>query len=175
VFHSKPFHSHVCYKCFSALLWRCGHEFSASTVADCYCLLLRYTLRCTVVRTVFVRTTLVHSLYSIRLTAVWNIFRISEFMCRQSIFHATQLLTCSTIATMAAICVFNLNSPPIAHYQLTVGAEPASSPTGEKPQFSPLPMNLQLARWRTTCSLALWRRTRSLAYSPTARILALWR
>ena len=62
MFHSKPFHSHVCYKCFSALLWRCGHEFSASTVAACYCLLLRYTLRCTVVRTVFVRTTLVHKI-----------------------------------------------------------------------------------------------------------------
>jgi len=39
----------------------------------------------------------------------------------------------------------------------------------------PMPMNLQLARWRAACSLALWRRTRSLVYSPTARILALWR
>ena len=135
VFHSKPFHSHACYKCFSHVLWRCGYEFSASTVADCYCLLLRYTLRCTVVRAVFVRTTLVHSLYSIRLTAVWNIFRISEFMCRQSIFHAMQLLTCSTIATMAVVCVFIFNSPLTANCQLTVGAEPASSPTGAEHAF----------------------------------------
>ena len=70
---------------------------------------------------------------------------------------------------------FQLEFATYAHYQLTVGAEPAISPIAEKPQFSPLPMNLQLARWRTTCSLALWRRTHSLAYSPTARILALWR
>ena len=68
--------------------------------------LLAYTPRGNVVRTVFVRTMLVNSDNSIRLPATLSIFRTVGLVCRRSIFHASMLLTCSSVVADAAVSIF---------------------------------------------------------------------